>query len=202
MDLARALLRTEQVVHALRVTTEAIGEPGLRGKLDTWVGDTARPASGARLLKAAKAVSVAADAAPVASGVLAIGASTRSSTPVPALFAVVAVGVPLVAPALSERLGGPDLPATQRRSIVDGASYAALGRLGALGTGPAALGMLATGAARVLLGADATTVVAGAALGWAWARLASRAFDAVEHHGDVPPPVEMDDYRERRSAVP
>lgn len=190
-------MRTEQVVHALRVTTEAVGTPGVRGRVDAWV-DTWVGA--ARLDRAARFVSRASDAAPAACGVLALGASTRSSSPRPAVFTTLAVGVPLAAPYLVERFGGPVIPAALRRSIVDGASYGALSHLGASGSGPAAAGAIATGTVRVHLGAAATTVTAGTAAGWVWARLTGSVLDALWRRSHMPPPVEMDDYRERRSA--
>lgn len=201
MELARTLLRIEQVAHALRVTTEAVGTPGVREKLDAWVGEGSRRLGGARLHKAAKVVATASDAAPLACGAAALGESTRASEAGPAVFAAVAVGIPVVAPLLVERMGGPALPPSVRRSIVDGASYAALGRLGGTATAPVAVGALAAGVARVHLGADPTEVAAGTAAGWVWARLTAVTFARLRRRRGVPPPVEIDDYRERRSTA-
>ncbi|MFN8104059.1 MAG: hypothetical protein U0U69_06325 [Acidimicrobiia bacterium] len=200
MNLARTLLRIEQVVHALRVTTEVVRSPGMRDRLDAWVGESTRRVGGSRLDQAARFVSRASDAAPAACGVLAVGTATRSSSPRPVVFATIAVGIPLAAPYVLERFGGPAIPAPLRRSIVDGASYGAFSRLGASGTAPAVAGAIATGTARVHLGGAATTVAAGTAAGWVWARLTATLFGAVGRRAHIPPPVEIEDYRERRSA--
>lgn len=202
MELARTLLRVEQVAHALRVTTEAVGTPGMREKLDAWVGESRRRFGGARLHRAAKVVATASDAAPLACGAFALGESARAGEPGPTLFTAVAVGVPALAPLVVQRLGGPALPAAVRRSIVDGASYAALGRLGDTATAPMAVGALAAGVARVHLGADPTEVAAGTAAGWVWARLTAFTFAKLGRRRDVPAAVEIDDYRERRSTAP
>lgn len=201
VDLSKTLLRIEQVAHALRVTTDAVAAPGVRGRLDAWVGASSRRIGGARLHKAAKVTVAASDAAPLVCAAVAAGEATRAADPRPAVYAAVAVGVPALAPILVERFGGPALPAAVRRSLTGGASLAAMGRMGASGAGVAAAAAVATGVARVHLGADPTAVASGMAAGWMWARVSAFAFSRLGRHHDVPPPVEIDDYRERRSSA-
>lgn len=200
MEFSRALMNLERVVHALRVTSEAAARPaGVRAIIDTWLSTQASRGGGERLTRAAKAVATAGDAAPLACTAVAVRSGTQGNGPRPAVFAACAVGVPLVAPALIARLGGPSLPADLRHSLVDGATFAALAGLGPLGAAPASAGALVTGAARVRLGATPSAVAAGTVTGWGWARLAELAIRPLAAPKHLPPPVEIDEYRDRRA---
>lgn len=195
-------MNLERVVHALRVTTEVATRPtGLRGTLDGWLTAAAQHAGGERLTRAAKAVAVAGDAAPLACAAATVRSGTQVHGPRPAVFAVVAVGVPLVAPVVVARFGGPRLAADVRHSLVDGASLATLAGLGPLAAAPASAGVLLAAAARVRLGAVPSAVAAGSLTGWVWGRVAARVVRPLAAPKHLPPPVEIDEYRDRRAAA-
>lgn len=193
-------MNLERVVHALRVTTEVANRPaGLRALADGWVSKQVNRGGGERLTRAAKAVATVGDAAPLACAAVSVRSASRGDGPRQVVYAVCAVGVPLVAPVLVARFGGPNLAPDLRHSLVDGATCAALVGLGPLRAAPASLGVLLTGAARVRLGAAPTAVALGSGIGWAWARVAELAVRPLAPPKHLPPPVEIEEYRDRRA---